>query len=395
MSSRQVRAGRLTGLAACLIVLARGGVVHAEDSGALFPPNVSGDGHLVLHPPEARSEASDETPRSESVEPSIDHRSILLDLEHLPCTTHGDQALVNEVAPDYDCPGSVVHAYRGVASIAVRRALGYYRRFFADEMKNRWFLGNDTVFDVERRMQLMANATADLSSGGRWWDRTWRESLVPQEGGAPAGPRLDVRGEEIELFHVGEFSLSNSGRFTAGRLSLYLDDDRIYERIEQRTRDALFAPNHSRSDANLQRVTGQDKDKAQEKPQRVLFGDENRFDVTIDLLENDAEVDLERVLSGTGRARIRPPGGAFKTPRGSLATFESWNVSLRPNVQLRFPSSLGTAMTALSYAEVTLEIGLYPGETRQLWGTIRFNVRTSPFDRDKLAATADFEVYRW
>ena len=122
MSRRLVRAGRLTSLAACLIVLARVGVVHAEDSGALIPPIVSGDGTFIPHPPEAMPEASDETRRSDAVTPPLDHRSILLDLDHMPCVSHGDQALVNEVAPEYDCPGSIVHAYRGVASIAVTQS---------------------------------------------------------------------------------------------------------------------------------------------------------------------------------------------------------------------------------------------------------------------------------
>lgn len=386
------RAPRLTSLVAWLILLLGGAAAHAEDPLAASPPRINGRGGLIAPPPTGRSVASDETPETGRVVPSFEHRSILLDLSQLrPPPSFDDDALVNEIAPEADSPGSLSYTYEGLYSIVVRRAVGYYRRLFSDQLKARWDESNDSIFTIQNRLELMGAAEADLQSGGRWWERTWRQSLTPQSGGAPPHRVLQI-GKELEIFRLGEVALTNEGKLKVGNLSLYLDDDRIYERIEQRTREALFTAGRARADANLSRVVSTDKERA-ERPVRAL-GDEAKVDVSVGLLEDDAALDLERVLAGTTRARTRR-GGQFQTPRGNVLTGDGWNMSFRPNVSLKLPDGGAGVFSAISRAEAVVDLRLYPGETRQLFGILTFRASTSGRDGFGFTGQVQLEIVRW
>jgi hypothetical protein len=385
------RLGNLTASLVVVTILAGG--ARADDE-AHF--RINGDGGAIAHPPTATSEAEDETPSTRMRRPEIDHRSIILDLDKIRCPSFGDEALVNQIAPECDAPGSIIRMYHGVQSIAVRRLLGYYRRIFTTDLKNHISGSNSAAFDLDDRIQRMADAENDLRSGGRWWERTWRQSLLPQCGGAPALPRIETVGAEIEIFRLGEIVITNEGRLKVGRLSLYLDDDRIYERIEEKTRDALFAASRRGADPGSARAAAAPADKDRtEKPQKAFVTEENRVDLTLGLFEDDAAIDLERVLAGTARDRSRPAGGRFKTPRGNLVTGDGWNMSLTPNISLRLPDNGGSLPGAVSNAELVLDVNLYPGETRQLWGILSFKVAASPRDQNNVTASAEILIVRW
>jgi hypothetical protein len=387
------RARGLAVLAAALSFFSANTKALADE--AVAPPVIGGHGGLIEPPEGARSQASDETPATGGHAPGIDHRSILLDLDAMrPPVALDSGALVNEIAPECDCPGSVIRTYHGIQGIAVKRLLGYYSRLFSEDMKNRWTGTSESIFQLDRRMERMACAEADMKAGGRWWDRTWRQSLVPEAGGTPALSRIESIGKELEIVRAGEFALTTEGRLRVGRLSLYLDDDRIYQRIEQRTREALFAPTRARADANLTRPLGTEKEK-QERPQKQVVSGEDRIDVSLALLEDDAAVELERVLSGTNRGRAHRRSGVFETPQGNVYTGEGWNLAVRPRLQLRLPTAIGDVRSAISQAQLVVEVGLFPGETRQLWGTLSFRVSTSPRDKEFASASIALEVVRW
>ncbi len=383
------RLGNLTASLVVFLILA--GRARGDDE-AIF--RINGDGGAVAHPPTATSEVEDETPSIRRRRPEIDHRSILLDLDKIRIPSFGDEALVNQIAPECDAPGSIIRMYHGVQSIAVRRLLGYYRRLFTMDVKNHLSGSNSAAFDADDRIQRMADAENDMHSGGRWWQRTWRQSLLPQCGGAPALPRVESVGSEIELFRLGEIVITNEGKLKVGRLSLYLDDDRIYERIEERTRDALFSSSRRIDPASARLAAPAEKDRT-EKPQKALVTDENHLDLAVGLLEDDAAIDLDRVLAGTARDRSRPASGRFQTPRGNLATGDGWNLSLHPNISLRLPDSSSAIPGAVSNAELEFDLNLYPGEARQLWGILCFKVAASPRDENNVTASIELLILRW
>jgi hypothetical protein len=206
--------------------------------------------------------------------------------------------------------------------------------------------------------------------------------------------RIVEVGHDLEIVRFGEVALTNTGKLACGRLSLYLDDDHIYQSIERRTREALFTPSKAKSDASQSRSALVDKEKAT-SPQKTLVGEQAGVDLSMGLFEDDAILDLERVLSGTSRERIRDRSGRFQTPRGNVLTGTWWNLSLRPNLQLRLPDSTSCLESSIANAELVLDIGLFPGETRQLWGVLSLKVCTSPRDKDLVTASIDLEIIRW
>ncbi len=383
-------------LAASLVpILLSGASARGEGPEAASPPAIDGKGGAIQHPT-ARSEARDETPGRTFAAPPLEHRSILLDLGTLRPTSAADAAFVNEVAPEEECPGSLIHTYRGLEAVAVRRILGYYAHVFQVDTAKRWAGTNDSPFDMDQRIRDMVDAQSDLGTGGRWWERTWRQSLTPQLGGAPSTPRVQVTGEEIELFHLGELSITNEGRVKVGRLSLYLDDDRIYQQIEQKTRDTLILQVRARLDANLARVaTPPDRDRAEKTVKAPGVPEESHPDAALELTEDDALLELERVLAGTSRERARPASGKFETPKGSLYTGDGWNLSLHTTFHLRVPDSTSSPEGAISTVAAELDLNLYPGETRQLFGYIAFKASCDPHDRNAVMASVELDIFRW
>jgi len=75
-------------------------------------------------------------------------------------------------------------------------------------------------------------------------------------------------------------------------------------------------------------------------------------------------------------------------------TGDGWNLSVRPNLQLRLPDSMGVVY-CVTNAELTFDVNLYPGETRQYWGVLSFKVGTQPRDRNNAMASVELEVVRW
>jgi hypothetical protein len=366
----------------------------AQEPGRL--PALDGDGGAVTPPRTAFPEARDDGASHHGTSaPPLEHRSILLELDLLHAPPLGDSALLNELAPEEIAPGSLVSSYRGVQSLVVRRLLGYFRHLSSVSMQTRWEKSDESIFDMERSVRRETEDEADLRSGGRWWDRTWRQSLVPSRGGAPAEPTVIAVGQEVELFRFGEVSLTNEAQIRLGRLSLYLDDDRIYELVGQRARDAFLAATQAkaRPDPNAARpaptVPGQDPS----KPVKTLVSEESRIDISIGLGEDDADVELERVLAGTERQRGRRTAGRFETPKGNLVTGEGWNLCAHPALGLRLPTSSDMTQ-AFSSVSIAFDVNLFPGETRQLWGLVSLRFQASPSGRT-CSATLDFEVLRW
>ena len=115
-------------------------------------------------------------------------------------------------------------------------------------------------------------------------------------------------------------------------------------------------------------------------------------------VDDDAEVELERTLRGTLRARIlrrlRSTARARNTPRGNLWTGDGWNVSFRPTLQLRVPQPIGLEGTARPGERASSSRLLPAGAPRALGDREPSGApRAPPAGRDR--AAVDFEIVRW
>jgi hypothetical protein len=346
----------------------------------------------------ARSRVEEARPERPSEPSPLEHRSILLELGTLRLPPIGaGRALVNEIAPEADAPGTVVRTYRGLQGVLYRRAMGYYHRLATDTLRSLWAGTSISAMQFQEDLDYVGAQEADFFAGGRWWERTWRQSLLPEKGGAPATPRVIEIGKEIELFRVGELAFTTEGKLRAGRLSVYLSDDKVYEKIRAPLDNLNAAQSRARSDAHLARgpaapTPAPDVNAPKPRPST----DDARIDLSI-ALEDDAEVELERSLRGTLRARVlrRFANGPARgnTPRGNVWTGDGWNVSFRPTLQLRLPQ-LGDLPSAVSQAAAEVEVSFFPRELREPWAILVFKVRGAPSPRE-VTACVDFEVVRW
>ncbi|MBI3723402.1 hypothetical protein HY251_05535 [bacterium] len=304
-------------------------------------------------------------------------------------------ALVHEIAPEDDGPGSVITNYRGVQSVVVRRLMGYYRRIVADDFRERWRGTSLSLLQLEGLERRLEEKELELARGGNWGARTWRQSLVPEKGGAPVQLRIDTIGSEIELLRIGELAFTNEGKLRLGRLSVYLDDERTYEKLSK-VREVATAPvPRARADAHLARAPGAAaSDRAAPSP--VNLSEENRFDLTLALDEEDAQLELERLTRGTlreGLRRVASGGRRGWTPRGNLWTGDGWNVTVRPTLRLRLPSFSALEET-ISNAAVEVNVLFFTRGAREPWGALSLRVHGRPSDNE-LVASVEFDFLRW
>lgn len=381
-------------IASLLLVVLGAGRARAQDVVALRPPGLAEDA--------ARSRVADEGRsggRSEwRGERPLEHRSILLDLGSLRLSDESAGAsLLNEIAPETEAPGSVVRAYHGIQAILVRRALGYYHELLSEDTRTLWDRSQLGISAFQDRCWGVAALEGDLNAGGRWWERTWRQSLLPEKGGARSGTRVEEVGREIELVRLGEVALTTEGKVRVGRLSVYVDDDRVYERVRSPLESLATPQSRARSDAHLARSPGASPSAGDPsgKDRPRLPADDGHVDLGIGL-EDDADVELEQALRGSLRARVLariagPSRGT--TPRGNLWTGDGWNVSVRPTLQLRIPQ-LSALEGTVGQAAVQVDVGLYPNDLREPWAIVTLRVKGNPRARE-VVASLDFEVVRW
>jgi hypothetical protein len=362
----------------------------AGDAISLYPPDWTRDDGL-------RTEPRTLEPPPSSGAPAIDHRSIVLDLKRLTFAGHGaDGGFVHEVAP----PSSnhAVYDFSGIPCVLYHFVMGYYKQAFQDELYQHWATGYMTIMDLEHAHERYVNGLAEARYG-RWWDRTWRESLPVEKGGIPLKPQVIEIGREIEVFRLWDFALTTEGRVVApGNVALYLSDDRVYQSvptartIERDTatanvrRDSLEARNDPKAPSLIDR----------DPPgSHLRAGDDSYF---ARFVEDDVRIDLLRVLHGVTRERYARTFDASlraPTPAGNMYTGDGWNLVGRLTVIAKASMSM-----PLSYASGQLELNLFPGLSREHWATLHLRMKVQsktqagspPFP---FVAQLDFEVLGW
>lgn len=109
-------------------------------------------------------------------------------------------------------PGSLRMKYEGLEGIVVRKLNGRLKKIWRDSINDAWEAEMLDVDAYKAAFNDMYERMGDFNAGGRWWERSWLDSLTPERGGAPAQPFVHTIGERLEVFKLGPLSFSNDLR---------------------------------------------------------------------------------------------------------------------------------------------------------------------------------------
>jgi hypothetical protein len=231
----------------------------------------------------------------------------------------------------YDFSGFHLVAYQRIRSVYY----SYVNRFWDDE----WSKSNISYLQYQDQADRFMALESDAFTG-KWWDRSWSESLVVEKGGAPKERPLLSYGSEMTVFDLGELgSVTNEGKVRLINLSLYFDRR---ERIDPKTNETF-------SEWGLH------------------IGD--------------------------------PPGLVKKTwehQSGNLYNDRYLSVNLNTHARFRLPHAWNDTriFEAIANAGMDLDIGLYLDKPNQPFLYLNLNAEGSPGDR-AWQATFNAQIFIW
>ena len=221
------------------------------------------------------------------------------------------ESLLRQVTLSELPPGSLQIEYRGVQGFIARRLQSRYRSLWRGQI-DLWY-DETALSDAERNAALteLGWAFADLRTG-RWWERSWLDSRLPEKGGAPATPWVHTEGEALEVFRVGRVRLTNELKLRVdrvGELSLDADPGLVY-----RAREEIETPTRvARDHARLARAMRDPEDDGRRPP-----------------LTEDGAVGQLPVLAPMVAIELAPAQRIFMEG-------VSWRVKLRPSLRFKVP----------------------------------------------------------
>lgn len=264
-------------------------------------------------------------------------------------------------------PGSLVIEYEGLQSFIVRRLQSRYRSLWRSQVS---LLYDETsMSDAEYRAanDEISLAFTDLKTG-RWWERSWRDSLLPEKGGAPAVPYIHKVGQEIELFRFGGLHLTNELKVRVDRLAVFsLDAD---PGLVYRERRALGEESRAaRDNARLQRAMIDPDDDGARRPTTSR--------------------------SPVGRAPVAEPLVAIELAPARTIFWEgiSWRVKLRPQLRLRLPDDM-QPVGFVRAASLRLGIDMHMGQDERQVMSLDFGVSYQPEDGE-LQVRGELALVSW
>jgi hypothetical protein len=366
-------------------------------------PRVRGDGGAVPRPaPESERPEATEQDHPGSLapnEPEIDERPIVLDLGRLEAMARpvSDSALLTEISIALEAPGSRVYDWDGLEGLARARIVSYGRRLFNQELDARWTKTQMTLFQYEAAQTRLYETIADATMG-RWWERSWAASLLPEKGGAPAIPRIEHIGHELEVLRFGEVAFTTEGKIRVGKLWFYIDDERIYERLPAREQilNGLQLLT-SRPSAHQDAVTSRSQGQPVQPPKKELQSnvDDRLVDVSLGWTEDDVVRDLALLHNGSldrytaARLGLRRP-----IPRGNVYTARTWNLSIKPSITIHGSNILQPDQLIGS---ATLEVSFRffrQSQPEFSWGELELTAEMQKGMQSGLF-TANFELATW
>lgn len=284
---------------------------------------IDGDGRAIPTPPR-----TDDLRRPLDADPPAFDAEIELRLElpayrWLPRQAHR-AAFMHQVSLTRLPPGSLQVRYEGIEGYLVRKAQSRLKSLWRDSIKDAWEGGilDDQQYDA--RIDEMYDSLSDFRSGGRWWERSWLDSLTPERGGAPADPYVHRVGERLDVLRVGPVRFTNDLKARVDRvtiLSFDPDGGQIYRDFDLRR----LAREHAR----LQRSGDDLDDRGDELP--ALTGEPTDGGLAEPMVRITLEPPDPGLLPGYWRLRFRPSAGVNLMGEPSQVIEE---VSMRVTLEL-------------------------------------------------------------
>lgn len=249
-------------------------------------------------------------------------------------------------------PGALVIRYAGLQAVVVRRLQGRLRDRWHASLHDAWAAGVLSDERYEAALERMFDALVDHRAGGRWWERSWLDSLPASRGGAPDPPLEHVVGERVAL-RLGPLILTSDLRLQVervGMLAVEPDAPRPLRRLE--------TSRVAREHAWLRREVVDADDLVDDEVGRP-----------------EAEVAGEPVPHVLAPALLRP----------------RWRLTLRPAVRVRISSGHGWLVRDVRLRAV-LELFRGPGRLRFL--EVELVLRYRPED-DEVLVGVELALVTW
>jgi hypothetical protein len=162
---------------------------------------------LLLSHQVARAEESARSDTRRLQSPQVDlYQSVALDFNQ-PRLPEGDDWLDQVTMRDYP-EGSIRYEFRGFHKFIVRHIRSQYRRFVRQAVHRGWYVRDESNDDWPL---FMSRAESDFNGGhtnGNWWQRSWIDSLSPEQGGAPYDQIVHYIGSDSEI-ELGPLVITN------------------------------------------------------------------------------------------------------------------------------------------------------------------------------------------
>lgn len=227
--------------------------------------------------------------------------------------------------------GSHIVRYRGLQGFIVRRMRRLYYKRFRNSLRDQIDAGGLDHFQIAARYRAMGEAEADLARGGRWWERTWLDSLTAERGGAPAEPVVTEIGERTTVLSLGPLSISNDfrARLDGTYFGLGVDPSpsRVFRDLGDAARDAAtYARQFGDEDEGFpdRRAVDEDEDEEPRElrhPDRPRLSTSDLFDLSVEAQVPDPDLGWRLRVRPEARVRLRP-GKPIKARVGFRACLE-------------------------------------------------------------------------
>lgn len=176
-------------------------------------------------------------------------RSVCLELPRLSTLCEEEPGcMVRQVTLRELPPGSLHVEYEGFQSFLARRLQSRYRSLWRDQIDLWYDETNMTDAEFRAAREEIQLGFQDLKTG-RWWERSWRDSLLPEKGGAPETPWVHKVGQEIDVVRIGAFRFTNELKIRIDGwtvLALEPDPGLIFREREEIAEPTRVARDHAR-----------------------------------------------------------------------------------------------------------------------------------------------------
>ena len=121
-------------------------------------------------------------------------------------------------------PGSVIIRYGGLRGLFIDEYESQVTNLWVDSIK--LTLPYKDIWDDNLPYETLANFVTDNNRGGRWWERPWYLSCVPEKGGAPHPRVYDMNRVTLDLWL---FQLNSKMKLKVREFSFSLHSDRGFK----------------------------------------------------------------------------------------------------------------------------------------------------------------------